>query len=87
MCNKPPVKIFPPKEEPVKKNTPAYYHCLLNESLNGFHGQRITKACQNCKLNSTQLAEQRNNEIHQLMMAYQQMGEVLRNLLTPLVSE
>jgi hypothetical protein len=83
MCNKQPVKTFPPREEKVKKNTPAYYQCLLNESLNGFNGQRITKACQNCKLNSTQLAQQRNNEIQLLMTTYEQMGNCLRNLLTP----
>jgi hypothetical protein len=84
MCQK--VKTFPTPVKKKTKNTPAYYQCLLNESLSGF-SQPITKTCQNCKLNSTQLAQQRNSEIHLLMSAYQQMGESLKNLLMPLNNE
>jgi hypothetical protein len=86
MCNQPTIKTFPRKEPPapVKKNTPAYYQCLLNESLAGFSGQKITAVCRNCKKNSPNLAEQRNQEIQVLMRAYEQMGQSLRNLLTPL---
>ena len=86
MCNNQPVKVFPVKT-PKKKNTPAYYQCLLNASLNNFHGQPITKACQQCKQNSPHLAQSRNNEIHTLMSVYQQMGDCLRNLLTPLTND
>jgi hypothetical protein len=85
MCQKK-VKVFP---QSVKKpkNTPAYYQCLLNESLSGFRGQRITQACQNCKVNSADLAKARNQEIENLMLAYQQLGQSLKNLLTPLAND
>jgi hypothetical protein len=88
MCQKQNIKTFPRKEPPapVKKNTPAYYQCLLTESLAGFT-QPITKICRNCKKNSPNLAEQRNQEIQALMSAYEQMGQSLRNLLTPLTND
>ena len=86
MCDKQSIKVFPLKEKKPKKNTVAYYQCLLNESLNGFQ-QPITKTCQNCKQNGSQLVEQRNNEIANLMSAYRQMGASLQSLLTPLTNE
>ena len=87
MCNNNATKVFPQpvkKEKPKQKSTPAYYQCLLNESLNGFNGQKITQACRNCKVNGANLASQREQEIHSLLTAYQQIGASLRNLLTPL---
>lgn len=90
MCNNNTIKTFPlpvKKEKPKKKSTSAYYQCLLNASLNNFHGQPITKACRNCKQNSANLASERDNQIHTLMSVYQQMGNCLRNLLTPLTND
>ena len=86
MCNNNTPKVFPSpvKKEKPKQKTTAYYQCLLNESLNNFHGQKITQACRNCKVNGANLASQREQEIHSLLTAYQQIGASLRNLLTPL---
>ncbi|WNE40207.1 MAG: hypothetical protein GBAus27B_000274 [Mycoplasmataceae bacterium] len=66
------------------KNTSAYYNCLLNASLNNFNGQTISQVCRGCKLNGNDLNSQRNQEITQLMSAYEQLGSSLRSLLTPL---
>jgi hypothetical protein len=88
MCNNNAIKTFPlPANKEKKKSTPAYYQCLLNESLNNFHGQKITQACKNCKQNSANLANERDNQVQVLMTAYSQMGECLRNLLTPLTND
>jgi hypothetical protein len=86
MCNKP-IQVLPQPVKPKKKkSTPAYYQCLLNESLQGFK-QPITKTCRICKLNSSNLAQQRNQEIQSLLTAYQQIGQSLHSLLTPLNDE
>jgi hypothetical protein len=88
MCNKKKaVKVFPlpeAKVQQVKKNAPAYYQCLLNESQQGFAGRKITEACRNCKLNSVSLAQVRNQQINNLLTAYRQIGESLSALLVPI---
>jgi hypothetical protein len=81
MC-KEPIQVLP-KPVKRKKNTPAYYQCLLNESLTGFT-KPITQICRNCKANSSQLANQRDQEITSLLTAYQQIGQSLTKLLQPL---
>lgn len=77
------MKVFPLKERKTnqKKNTPAYYQCLLQESLSGFKKQPITKACQGCKRNSSQLVQQRNSEIQHLLTAYQQIGVFFKEFI------
>lgn len=90
MCEKnQAVKIFPAPVVKTKKpkNSTGYYQCLFNASLNGFNGQRITTACRNCKNNSNDLNSQRNQEITNLMSAYEQLGSSLRNLLAPLTHD
>ncbi len=86
MCNKNSVKVFPSKEQKVKKNTADYYLCLMHQAQKGF-SQPITKTCRECKVNSVNLVEQRNNQIQLLMSAYEQMGASLRALLTPLEND
>jgi len=86
MCNQSPTKVFPePVKKKVKKNTADYYLCLMHQAQQGFQ-KPITKACQECRLNNTGLTDQRNQEVANLMSAYEQMGTCLRNLLTPLAN-
>ena len=66
------------------KQTANYYQCMLNESIKGFKGKRISQICRSCKQNPNDLLSERNNQINLLMNAYEQLGSSLRNLLTPL---
>jgi hypothetical protein len=80
MCNQP-TKVFPePVKKQVKKNTADYYLCLMHQAQKGFQ-QPITKVCRECKLNNNDLSNQRQQEVSNLMNAYEQMGNCLRNLL------
>lgn len=63
------------------KNTPAYYHCLLNQAKSGFKG-KITKACQACKTNAPALNANYKKEAQKLVQTYKQLGVSLSKILS-----
>ena len=65
----------------TKKNTPAYYHCLLNQAKKGFQG-KITKACQACKTNAPALNLAFKKEAKKLVQTYKQLGISLSKILS-----
>lgn len=63
------------------RNTPSYYHCLLNQAKSGFKG-RITKACKECKQKAPALNLAYKKEAQKLVGAYQQLGISLSKILS-----
>jgi hypothetical protein len=63
------------------KNTPAYYHCLLNQAKRGFQG-KITKACPECRTKAPALNANYKKEAQKLVQSYKQLGLSLSKILS-----
>ena len=73
--------LIPLTRTSKSKNTPAYYHCLLNQAKRGFQG-KITKACQACKTNAPALNANYKKEANKLVQSYKQLGISLSKILS-----
>ena len=73
-----------------KKDTLAYYNCLMNYAQQGFYDPseskklKIHACCKKCKLNAPALNNLRVKEVVKLITSYKQVGDSLTKLLQPI---